>query len=121
LLVSDVTDMGLDGPVKFREIGAATAGSADGAVFFGASSGISAAAAIEGGMEPESVHAFADLWGAAEFLRTESRAGDLCLLRCGMTDHAERIYFSLIGTVNCRKRECGREYLCDHCRERIGE
>jgi hypothetical protein len=105
----------LDAPSRFREIGAAAAHSADVAVFFGAASGAAAAAAIEAGMAPESVHAFADLWGPAEFLRTECREGDLVLLRCGMTDHPERIYFSLLGSVDCLKRECDRLYLCDHC------
>ena len=115
LMLSDVTDTGLDEPSKFREIGAAAAGSADVAVFFGTASRALAAAAVEAGMGPESVHAFADPWAVTEFLRTQSREGDLGLFRCGMTDHAERVHLSLLGRVDCLTQECGRLHVCDSC------
>ncbi|MCW5982606.1 MAG: UDP-N-acetylmuramoyl-tripeptide--D-alanyl-D-alanine ligase [Bryobacteraceae bacterium] len=70
--------------------------------------------AIRCGMSPDSVHAFVDYEKAADFLRTELRAGDLALLRSRMADHMTRLYYALLGNVACRKVVCSRN-SCDSC------
>jgi UDP-N-acetylmuramoyl-tripeptide--D-alanyl-D-alanine ligase len=115
LVLSEVTDTGLDGPAKVQSIAAAAAGAADEAIFFGPQGGALAAAAVEAGMTPESVRALDDWQGAGEFLRTGTRAGDLVLFRCGMSDHAERAVLSLAQKIGCLRRDCGHLHLCDSC------
>jgi UDP-N-acetylmuramoyl-tripeptide--D-alanyl-D-alanine ligase len=73
--------------------------------------------ALAAGIPPENVHGFGELHQAAEFLRMELGHGDLVLLRGRLTDHISRLYFGLIGSVECRKSRCDKKILCDMCPE----
>jgi UDP-N-acetylmuramoyl-tripeptide--D-alanyl-D-alanine ligase len=66
---------------------------------------------------PQETHAFTGLEAAAEFLKKEARSGDLLLLRGRTNDHLSRIYFGMLGHVDCRKVTCARHRLCDECTE----
>ncbi|MGO9242062.1 MAG: Mur ligase family protein [Bryobacteraceae bacterium] len=74
-------------------------------------------AMVEGGMRPENIRGFKDIWGAAECLKSETRAGDLVLFRNCPTLRAERIYFSQLGSVGCRTPVCPLLNPCDYCPE----
>jgi UDP-N-acetylmuramoyl-tripeptide--D-alanyl-D-alanine ligase len=115
LVFPEAYDSGLSFRERFQQLGRLAARSVDLAVFFGERSRSAARRAVEGGMKPESVRHFPDLWGAAEFLKSELRKGDLVLLRSRVSLHAERIYFALLGTVGCRMPACTRVQLCDRC------
>jgi UDP-N-acetylmuramoyl-tripeptide--D-alanyl-D-alanine ligase len=115
LVFNDAYDSGLSFRERFQRLGRMAVRAVDLAVFFGERSRGAARRAVQGGMKPESVRSFPDLWGAAEFLKAELRAGDLALFRdCGSL-HAERIYFAQLGAVGCKTPECPRLRLCDYC------
>jgi UDP-N-acetylmuramoyl-tripeptide--D-alanyl-D-alanine ligase len=86
-------------------------------VFLGQDSYRNAPIAVAAGMPPENVRGFGDLQEAAEFLRAELVPGDLALIRGRVTDHLTRVYFALIGTVECWKAKCDKQILCDLCPE----
>jgi UDP-N-acetylmuramoyl-tripeptide--D-alanyl-D-alanine ligase len=115
LVFNDAYDWGLSFRERFQQLGQVAAGCVDLVVFFGERSRNAARRAVEGGMKPESVRRFPDLWGAAEFLKSELREGDLVLLRNRLPFHAERIYFAQLGAVGCQMPTCTWNQLCDHC------
>jgi len=78
---------------------------------------MAASAAIAAGMKPEYVRAFLSQKAAGEYLLSELGQGDLLLLRCDMTDHAERIYWAQFGSVGCSRERCDIIRLCDNCSE----
>jgi UDP-N-acetylmuramoyl-tripeptide--D-alanyl-D-alanine ligase len=115
LVFTEAYDSGLSFRERFQRLGQMAASSVDLAVFFGERSRNAARRAVEGGMPSESVRSFPDLWGAAEFLRSELREGDLALLRDCHPFHAERIWFALAGSVGCRMSACSYLRACDYC------
>ncbi|MGD0015406.1 MAG: Mur ligase family protein [Bryobacteraceae bacterium] len=117
LVLHDAYDSGLAFSPRMRHLGQMAARSADLAVFFGERSRWLAKVALGAGMKPGSAHHFPDPWGAAEFLKSELREGDLVLLRSCHPRHAERIYFAQLGTVGCLKPVCHKVILCDNCPE----
>ena len=64
---------------------------------------------------PECARGFHDFAGAAEFLKSELRAGDLALLRGQAFHHLGRICYLLDGTIACTRTHCERRILCDDC------
>jgi UDP-N-acetylmuramoyl-tripeptide--D-alanyl-D-alanine ligase len=86
-------------------------------VFVGPDAHRDAPVAVAAGLAPANVHTFAEFPEAAAFLRAELGPGDLVLLRGRATDHLSRLYFSLIGTVECRKTKCDKQIICDLCSE----
>jgi UDP-N-acetylmuramoyl-tripeptide--D-alanyl-D-alanine ligase len=68
-----------------------------------------------GDRAPEGAHGFMRFEDAAEFLRRELRAGDLALLRGLNCDHLSRLYFALLGDVDCRVPRCDERRPCDRC------
>ena len=117
LAISDVTDSGQPAEARHQWIGAAAAASVDFAVFFGECAGIAAAAAIAAGMKPECVRTYPSQKDAGAYLLSELREGDLLLLRCNMTDHADRIYWAQFGSVGCLRMHCDLSCMCDSCSE----
>ncbi|MBZ5601913.1 MAG: hypothetical protein LAO79_06375 [Acidobacteriia bacterium] len=113
--ISDLDHPGVPVEERMRTIGQTSAKVMDVAIFFGEHGGAAAAAAIEAGMKPESVHAFPSQREAGQFLRGELRAGDLVLLRPSMTDKPERIYYTQFGEVGCTRFHCALTHLCDAC------
>ena len=64
---------------------------------------------------PDGAQGFLRFEDAAEFLRRELRAGDLALLRGRACDHLSRLYFALLGEVNCHVPTCDSRRPCDEC------
>ena len=127
LVITDMSDFGKNRRQRFKYLAAQGAKVADAAVFIGEQAEYARRRAIDAGLSPEAVHAFPSIQGAAEFLKTELRSGDVMLLKGRTTDHATRIFFAQIGTVKCWKEYCGKRMLCDMCpelgltREELGE
>ena len=117
LVITDMSDFGRNRKQRFKYLAAEGARVADAAVFIGELAEYGKRRAIDAGLRPEAVHAFPSLQGAAEFLKTELRSGDVMLLKGRTTDHATRIFFAQLGTVKCWKEYCGKRMLCDMCPE----
>ncbi|MCL4401210.1 MAG: Mur ligase family protein [Acidobacteria bacterium] len=115
LVHGDIWDTGLDTPERAAMLGRQAAESADFAVFAGEHARAYAGAAVRSGMKTEDVRSFAKLDAAADFLKTELRAGDVALLRGKTEEHLSRLYFAQIGPVVCWKPMCDRLHLCDSC------
>jgi UDP-N-acetylmuramoyl-tripeptide--D-alanyl-D-alanine ligase len=67
------------------------------------------------GMAPECARGFHDFVRAAEFLKSELRAGDLALLRGQTFHHLGRICYLIEGAIACTRTHCERRILCDDC------
>ncbi|HYN82341.1 MAG TPA: Mur ligase family protein [Gemmatimonadaceae bacterium] len=117
VVITDMSDFGKNRRQRFKYLAARSAKVADGAVFIGELAEYGKRRAIDAGLPPESVHAFPSIQRAAEFLKSELRAGDVMLLKGRTTDHATRIFFAQLGTVKCWKEYCGKRMLCDMCPE----
>jgi UDP-N-acetylmuramoyl-tripeptide--D-alanyl-D-alanine ligase len=117
VVMSDVSDDSQKPRTRLAAIGRAAARVADCAVFVGDRAGYGVRGAVAAGMDAGAAHAFASLEAAAEFLRTELRAGDLVLLKGRATDHISRLYFAQLGPVGCWKTDCKKTRLCDRCDE----
>jgi UDP-N-acetylmuramoyl-tripeptide--D-alanyl-D-alanine ligase len=116
-VVGDTWDSGLALRERFASLGQQIAESADIAVFVGEGGRYGADAAVAHGMAVSRVKAITELHDAAEFLNREIQEGDLVLLKSQVIQHFTRLYFSLLGSVKCRKRHCELMGLCDHCPE----
>ncbi len=117
LVFHDVYDSGLAFRERFRLVGRMVAHSADLALVYGDNSKRARNAMIEGGVPPENVRTFPDIWAVADFMKASLGPGDVVLLRSAFSDAAARIYFAQLGSVGCRIRECGRGLPCDYCTE----
>lgn len=117
LVISDVADVGTNYRHRLRAIAQRAVGSVDLCVFVGEKSAYGRRRAIEAGMAPEATLSFPFIGQAADFLRRETRPGDLILLRGRLTDHLSRVYLGVFGQVECRKTDCRRLIVCDACPE----
>lgn len=117
LLVTDFSDFGRNRKQRLRWLGPAAARSADLAIFVGERAAYGGRRAVEAGMEPDRVRAFATLEETAGFLRSELGPGDLLLLKGRTSDHAARVFHALLGPIACWKTACRRGILCDGCWE----
>ncbi len=115
LVITDMSDFGKNRKQRLKYLGARSAEVADSAVFIGDLAEYGKRRAIEAGLAPDAVHAFATLREAADFLRGDLKSGDLVLLKGRTTDHATRIFFAQLGEVKCWKEYCGKRMLCDLC------
>ncbi|MCD6680944.1 MAG: aminoacyl-tRNA hydrolase [Burkholderiaceae bacterium] len=81
--------------------------------------GTSALEALRAGIGPEDANrskAFTSVREAAEFLRSELRAGDLVLLKgTAKQDHLARLMFDRRNPVQCWRASCGMPDNCDRC------
>jgi UDP-N-acetylmuramoyl-tripeptide--D-alanyl-D-alanine ligase len=117
LVVSDCSDLRRKPHQRQQYFGKVASGASDLAVFVGERSGYAVRSAVANGMDQSCVHACFSLDDAAELLRRELRAGDLVLLRGRTQDHLARIYFQVIGSVDCKLIPCRKRCLCDECEE----
>jgi len=116
-VVNDFSDFGKNRKNRLRYLAEKAARSAEVALFIGEKAAYGRRRAIEAGMRPSDVYAFASFEASARFLRTELRPDDLVLLKGRTTDHAARIFFAQFGDVGCWKVYCSKETLCDNCWE----
>ncbi|MCL4402499.1 MAG: UDP-N-acetylmuramoyl-tripeptide--D-alanyl-D-alanine ligase [Acidobacteria bacterium] len=115
VILSDVSDSSVKQKRRVPMLARQAAGIADVAIFVGDHARRGLKAAVAAGMAPESVHEFVAIDRAAEFVRSELRAGDLVLLKGRATDHLSRIFHYQMGPVSCWKSRCGKTMLCDFC------
>ena len=114
VILGTITDAPEFGDELPERVGRAAA-FADIAVFWGPRSERIRQAAIEAGMAPDSAKAFQSQRDVADFLKRETRQGDLIVLKGGWFDHMSRIVFSQFGDVGCRLEHCRRPTTCDGC------
>lgn len=117
LVITDLSDFGKNRKQRLKYLAGLSPRAVEALVLVGESADYGRRRAIDQGLAPDHVHAFADIQSAAEFLRRELRAGDLALLKGRTTDHAARLFFAQIGNVGCWKQYCPKRMLCDICWE----
>ena len=118
LVMSDVIDSPLSPRDRMARIGKEVAGFVHSVIFLGRGADHGVRGAIAGGMPPERVHGFVNWQQAAEFMKPRLAPGDLVLLRAGrFSEHLDRLYFALCGSVACQKATCEKRILCDLCPE----
>jgi UDP-N-acetylmuramoyl-tripeptide--D-alanyl-D-alanine ligase len=117
LAVTDISDAGVNRRHRLRNLASAVAGWLDLLVLVGAENRYGVRKATEAGMAAGRAHGFDSLRGAAEFLKTELRAGDLVLLKGRSTDHAGRLFYAQCGSLGCWDDYCRKTMLCDACWE----
>lgn len=115
LILSDCSDWSKKPRERAQFFARAAKACADMAVFIGERSDYAVQYALKEGMPGQAVHGFLRWQDAATFLRQELRQGDVALLRGLNFEHLSRLYFSLIGTVECEKLRCARRRCCDDC------
>jgi UDP-N-acetylmuramyl pentapeptide synthase len=115
LIINDMKDPTRDLPERMRYIGRRTAERADLALFAGPGADHARAAAIEAGMEPTRIFTADSFREAAAFIREQTQAGDVVLLRNGIGPHLARLYYASLGEIGCWLDRCPYEQLCDSC------
>lgn len=120
LVVSDVSDSRDKPRRRLAKLGRRAAEMCEGAVFIGDHSAYGRKGAIEAGMSPDLARDFYSIEDAVDFLRSEIRAGDLVLLRGRNTDHLSRVYFAMLGDIDCHRTWCRKRGLCDDC-DQLGQ
>ena len=115
LIINDMKDPTRDLPERMRYIGRRTAESADLALFAGPGADLARAAAIDAGMEPTRVVTADSFREAVAFIREQTQAGDVVLLRNGIGPHLARLYYASLGEIGCWLDRCPYEQLCDSC------
>lgn len=117
LVLSGVTDSTRGPRDRYRRLGGEVARIFDAAVFIGDTAEHGVRGTLAGGMSASQTHAFLSLQDAGRFLNAELRLGDLVLLKGRMGDHVSRLVFGIAGPIRCRKTQCDKLILCDHCPE----
>jgi UDP-N-acetylmuramoyl-tripeptide--D-alanyl-D-alanine ligase len=102
LIISDCSDCKLKPRDRIRNYARMASQCGAGVVFIG-------------DRTPDGAHGFLRFEDAAVFLRRELRAGDLALLRGRNCDHLSRLYFALLGDVDCHVPTCDKRHPCDEC------
>ena len=117
LVVSGFTDAQASSRNRLRELGQIAARTAALAVFIGEHGDHAVKQAVASGMKPECALNFADLPGAARYLKAELRRGDFVLLKGRGSDHLSRVLFAQFGEIGCWKTDCRRLFVCDVCED----
>jgi UDP-N-acetylmuramoyl-tripeptide--D-alanyl-D-alanine ligase len=117
LVLTDFSDSGQNRKKRLRYLAKEAAQCVDHIVIIGESADYGRRRAVEAGISGSSAHAFPTIEQASEFLRNELRNGDVALIKGRTTDHAGRIFFGLLGPIECRKNYCPKRLLCDFCWE----
>jgi UDP-N-acetylmuramoyl-tripeptide--D-alanyl-D-alanine ligase len=115
MVLSDCNDLTQDRPERVKILARMACESADAVIFVGEDARHGAEYALDHGLPPQNVHAFAAWEEAAHFLSADLRAGDLVLIRNRRDGHFGRIYFALQGEVKCHLAECPLRITCDNC------
>jgi UDP-N-acetylmuramoyl-tripeptide--D-alanyl-D-alanine ligase len=117
LVISDFSDFGKNRRHRLKYLAQLVVHVAEELVLIGEKSAYGARRAIEAGMQQENIHHFEFLDEAVEFLKTYLKPNDLVLLKGRTTDHTARVFFALLGNIQCWKRKCSKTILCDFCPE----
>lgn len=117
LVVSDTSDSGERTRLRMKHLGRQALELSELAVFVGESGHYAAKAALAAGADPGRVRQYEMARDAAEYLKSELRAGDLVLLKGRSCDHLERILHAQLGAIGCWKVKCRIRTLCDACKE----
>jgi UDP-N-acetylmuramoyl-tripeptide--D-alanyl-D-alanine ligase len=115
MVMSDVSDSNERPRERMKKLGTLASTMVDLVVFVGEHAHHAAKAALKSGMSQDRVCEFPDVFGAAQFLKSELRSGDLVLLKGRNSDHLSRIAFAQFGSIGCWKNRCSKRYLCDTC------
>jgi UDP-N-acetylmuramoyl-tripeptide--D-alanyl-D-alanine ligase len=115
VVVGDVLDTGLTVRPRARDLGRRVAQVADMAVFLGKNGRLACRSAVEAGMGEETVSAYEDFRAAADFLKSELRAGDLVLSSGWAGRHLERVFLSQVGNIGCWIERCSIVRPCEMC------
>lgn len=110
--IRDTPQFGQHGP---EEVGRAVAAAGHLLLAWGFYSERYRDAAIAAGAAPESVVLFASQPEMADYIRRETKDGDLILLKGYWNDHMTRIAYSQFGSVQCTLSYCSRHHVCDSC------
>jgi UDP-N-acetylmuramoyl-tripeptide--D-alanyl-D-alanine ligase len=117
LVLSDYSDSGEHQRLRLKSLLTGVSGWLDLLVLAGVSHSRAEKKLIDRLAAPGSIRTFLDFDDATRFLKTELRQGDLVLLKGRSTDHVSRLFFALMGTVQCRQSHCHKTMLCDGCWE----
>ena len=117
LVVSGFSDSRTNSRNRLRELGNIAARTAGLAVFIGEHGRNAVRQAVASGMKPECALSFTDLHGAARYLKSELRSGDLVLLKGRGNDHLSRVLFAQFGDIGCWKTNCRIRLVCDVCED----
>ena len=115
LVMTDCSDFGKNPRKRLNYYARLAHETAEMVVFIGERCEYGVARAVREGMDPGQAHGYFRLEEAAEFLKQEARLGDLILLRGRGTDHVARVYFRMLGSVQCTRVKCSLMMLCDRC------
>jgi UDP-N-acetylmuramoyl-tripeptide--D-alanyl-D-alanine ligase len=114
-ILGEVLDSGRPERQAARFVGAQAAQAVDMVVFVGELAKLGAKGAIAAGMPADSARAFNTLREAAEFLKSELRAGDLVLVHGWVGRHPERAILAQLGSISCWLERCPKLIRCEDC------
>ena len=115
LVLTDVGETNQRAIQRMRLLAKEAVRVADLTVFVGPDSRHALRAALNAGISPEAVKGFLSLEETVAYLRSALQPGDLVLLRGRPSDHLSRVYFALMGHIDCWIPKCSLMYLCDYC------
>ncbi len=117
LILTDLSDFDGHRKQRLRYL-ASVAGHAVGTVvLIGESAAYGLRRFMEAGVEPHNCFRFRTLSEASQGLRGRFGKGDLVLVKGRTTDHMARLYHSWVGSIDCWKKACPKQMLCDECWE----
>jgi len=117
LVFCDQSESPLSPRIRLRKIGRRAAEMVDYAIFIGDKSHHGIRGAREGGLSEEQAVAFSDYSEAAAFLKPILGPGDVVLLKADQNKQLTRLFFRLLGEVQCTIPLCRKPMVCDDCSE----
>jgi UDP-N-acetylmuramyl pentapeptide synthase len=119
-IVGDVIDSQMSHRRRKRYVARIVAEAADVGLFVGKDFGrLAQGEAAKFGMPPERSRALLGWTDLADWLRSESRPGDVILLNCWMKHHLERAVIAQFGEIGCYLPDCQIVARCEDC-EKLG-
>lgn len=119
-IVGDVIDSQMSHKTRKRFVARIVAEVADFGIFMGKDFGpLAQREAAKFGMPPERSQALSGWPELAEWLRSQSRPGDVILLHCWMKHHLERAVLAQFGEIGCYLPDCEIVARCEDC-EKLG-
>lgn len=117
VVLSDVSDLAVNSKRRRRLVVSEAARVCEALVLIGQSADWGARRAADAGMTPDAARGFDEPQAAAEFLKSDLRAGDLVLVKGRTSDHVGRVFLAQLGEVRCWSFPCPKHSLCDVCWE----
>ncbi len=115
IAIGHILDAPQFGELAAEEAGKRCAAAADVLLFWGRFAERYRGAALKAGTPAENIFLFATQVEMADFIRSETKAGDVILLKGYWSDHMTRVAFRQFGRVACVKEKCLRHLVCDGC------